>query len=470
MEFELQLGKRGELGRRSPADGTRRLLVLGDFAGRGSRGDAAAREPLATRTLVRIPQGGDGIDAAIKALSPALALASSIAGPAGALEISALEDFHPDTLFRRLSIFRDPPRAAAPAGAVAVGEGDADDVARLLGKRPAAGPSPISAASTVDDLIGKIIAGHVGSAPADAPLDAVALGRIMRAVLHDPGFQALEARWRALELLVSRAEEAVEISVLDVTRAELTEGLAGASDGSPSPLARRVLTPPGGRAFAALIGDFAFGPGADDVALLAHLGLLAAAVRTPFIAGAAPALVGCQALAGANDPARWEALAPDDARRWLSLRRSPAAKRIGLALPRFLARAPYGAKTTAIGAFAFEEIEGRPAPESLCWATGAFLCALALARGDDADDAEEIADLPFLSFRSEGDVEMYPSAEVFWGQRAADAALSRGLVPLLSARDRNTVRLVRLQSIADPPRALAGAAAASDDEGDGDGE
>src|SRR5262249_22088199 len=152
----------------------------------------------------------------------------------------------------------------------------------------------------------------------------------------------------------------------------------------------------------------------------------------------------------------WEAPAADEARRWQALRRGPAAAWIALALPRFLARAPYGAKTGAIEAFAFEEIEGRPAPEALCWASGAFLCALALARGEEADDGGALDALPFFPFRSEGEVEMVPSAEVFWGQRAADAALARGLVPLLSARDRNAVRLVRLQSIADPPGALRG--------------
>jgi type VI secretion system protein ImpC len=456
------------------------LLVLGDFAGRGSRGDAAAREPLATRTLVRVRQGGDGdgIDGAIAALAPVLGLPASIAGAAGALEISALEDFHPDALFRRLSIFRDPPRALAPAGTVAVGEGDADDVARLLGKRPAAAlAAPASASSTIDDLIGKIVAGHVASAPADAPLDAVALGRIMRAVLQEPAFQALEASWRALELVVSRADEEVEIAVLDVTRAELVADLlpGGAGAGDPavdlerSALVRRVLSPPGGRAFAALIGDFAFGPGAEDCALLVRLGALAAAARAPFVAGAAPALVGCRSLAGASDPARWEALAPDDARRWQALRRGPGAAWLGLALPRFLARAPYGAKTTTIDSFAFEEIDGRPTPTALCWASSAYLCALALARGDDADDSQdsyEIDDLPFFSFRSEGDVEMYPTAEVFWGQRAVDGALVRGLMPMLGARDRNVVRLVRVQSIADPPSALGGAVAGQADDAD----
>ncbi|HLK88285.1 MAG TPA: type VI secretion system contractile sheath large subunit [Polyangia bacterium] len=465
MDFELQFGKRGGPGRRNPGDGARRILVLGDFAGRAARGEVPAREPLASRPLVRAPQEGAGVDAALEALAPALALPPSIAGATPTLELHALEDFHPDALFRRLAVFRDPPRAAvAPAAApAAAGKNDADDIERLLGKRPAA--AAVSATSAVDDLIRPIIAGHVASAPPDAPLDAVALGRIMRALLHQPAFQALEARWRALELLVSRADEAVEIIVLDVTRAELlADLLPGGADAASDPtldgsaLARRVLSPPGGRPFAALIGDFAFGPGAEDAALLGRLGALAAAAGAPFVAGAAPALLGRPSLAGADDAAGWEALAPDDARRWQALRRGPAAPWVGLALPRFLARAPYGAKTAAIDSFAFEEIEGRPAPETLCWASGAFLCALALARGEEAGDAEDIDDLPYFTFRgADGDVEMYPSTEVFWSQRAAEAALGRGLMPLLSARDRNVARLVRLQSIADPPRALAGA-------------
>ena len=193
--------------------------------------------------------------------------------------------------------------------------------------------------------------------------------------------------------------------MLDVTRAELLADLlpGGAGAGGDatldgSALASHVLSPPGGRAFAALIGDFAFGPGAEDAALLARLGALAAAARAPFIASAAPTLVGCRSLAGASDPAGWEALASEDARRWQALRRAPAAAWIGLALPRFLARAPYGAKTTAIDAFPFEEIEGRPVPEALCWASSAFLCALAFTGGEEADASDEIDDLPFFTF------------------------------------------------------------------------
>ncbi len=213
------------------------------------------------------------------------------------------------------------------------------------------------------------------------------------------------------------------------------------------------------------MGDFTFGPGADDCALLARLGALAAAARAPFIAGGAPALVGCSTLAGAGDPARWEALAPEDARRWQALRRGARAAWIGLVLPRFLARAPYGAKTGGAPSTPSPSRSSpssptvrAPCPSSSAgptppsWRAGAG--SAGAATPTTTRWRSEIDDLPFFSFRSQGDVEMYPIAEAFWGQRAADAALSRGLMPVLSARDRNVVRLVRLQSIADPPRAL----------------
>jgi len=470
MDLEFRIGKKGDRRARKSDEGARRIVVLGDFGGRQARGQVEAGDALAARPLVRVRQ--EDFDAAMAAVAPRLKLA----GVAKPLEIAALEDLHPDALFRRLSLFSNPPRAPAPVGAVSVGEADADDVARLLGRKPSASASALAAEAgqgptAAEAFIGQLVAAHTTPAPPpEAPLDGGALGGMLRAILRDPVFQELEARWRGLELLASRADEEVEVWLLDVSRDELDADLL--DDGTPDAiedtgLGQRLLSPPGRRPFSLLVCDELFAPGAEDLGLLGRLGRLAAGLGAPLIAGAAPALAGCRTLAGAVDPARWSALAGPDAERWQALRRTVQAAWIGLALPRFLARAPYGAKAGGgkIEAFPFEEIEGRPQPEALCWANGAFLCALTLVREDGSGGEEEIEDLPFFSFRSEGDVEMYPIAEVFWGQRAADAALARGLTPLLCARDRNVVRVVRLQSITDPPSALGDGA-----EGEGEGE
>ena len=60
------------------------------------------------------------------------------------------------------------------------------------------------------------------------------------------------------------------------------------------------------------------------------------------------------------------------------------------------------------------------------------------------------------TYEEDGQAKLKPCAEVCLGERAAEAILGRGLMPLQSYRDRNAVRVTRFQSIADPPTALAG--------------
>ena len=49
-----------------------------------------------------------------------------------------------------------------------------------------------------------------------------------------------------------------------------------------------------------------------------------------------------------------------------------------------------------------------------------------------------------------------PCAEVVLSDRAAEIILDGGLMPVLSLRDQDVVRLARFQSIADPLAPLAG--------------
>jgi type VI secretion system protein ImpC len=463
--MELDFGFPG--GRRTGPDGEQaalRVLLLGDFSARGGIGAAA---PASRRPLVRLEVGG--IDQALAAVGPQLSLPAT--QPPSLLAPRRLEDFHPDELFRALPMFAglaevrrrllDPATFADTAAALERKAAPAEDVGstleRLLGApRPApAAPDP----GDVSRFISAIVAPHVTPdiAARQRPLVAAvdeALCQHMRGLLQDRAFRRLEALWRAAHRLVGSidSEEDIGVFLLDVARPELA--------GEGAALARRLGDgAPDGRRWSLLVLDESFGPGDDDVALLAALAAMAAEVGAPLVAAASPALLGLRSLLDSPDPAGWPALGAEDAARWQALRQSPDAASLGLVMPRLLARLPYGAKTDPVESFPFDELGSARSHEAYLWANPAFGCAelvvAAFAAGRQPGEVLELADLPAHVYKEGGESRMQAPAEVYLADRAARALLDRGLMPLLSARDRNVVRLGRLQSVADPPGPLA---------------
>lgn len=456
----MRFGKRGRGADANGREaGARRLLVLADVSGRSSRGIAEASAQVAARPAVRIKQ--EDFDEAVRAIAPRLSLAGQVVGDVDPLVFTTLEDFHPDSLCRQLG----PRLAAAPPGAAAPGptsgrrEDEAATLSRLLGRSSSPAPAATStlaarssALSAVEELAARAIAAQGGPASqAGASLDPGGAAQVLRGVLHDPAFQALEANWRGLELLASRLDEDTELFLLDITRQEL-----GALAADQHALAARLSCAPGGKPWTALVGAFSFGPDAEDVALLTRLAAFGASAGAPFVAAGAPALLGLTSWTGAGDAGAWPGLVGDEAARWADLRRDPSARWLALATPRFLARAPYGAKSGGgpIDAFPFEEMPGRPDAAGLLWSNPAFLCAVLLMSDGDVESAGEVPDLPFVSYRVDGESEMYPSAEVFLSERAATALITRGLTPLVCARDRNSVRVPAFASLAEPSAPL----------------
>ncbi len=88
---------------RADAQGPMRILVLGDFSARAHRG-ARAHPDLAHRKPAWIDV--DNFDRVMARMAPHLELAQD-GGSGVALELSALDDFHPDLLYRRVPLFHE---------------------------------------------------------------------------------------------------------------------------------------------------------------------------------------------------------------------------------------------------------------------------------------------------------------------------------------------------------------------------
>src|SRR5207244_7572537 len=86
----------------------------------------------------------------------------------------------------------------------------------------------------------------------------------MRALLHHPAFQALEAAWRGLFFLVRRlpTDAKLKLYLLDVSKAELAADLGAADDLSASGvyklLVEQTVKTPGAPPWALVVGHYTF--------------------------------------------------------------------------------------------------------------------------------------------------------------------------------------------------------------------
>jgi type VI secretion system protein ImpC len=436
-----------ELLRPSP-DTPFHILVVGDFTG----GASAARKA--------IPIDRDTFDAVLGALAPSIELA--IGSAPVAVEFRELEDFHPDRVFERLAPFQalralrarlsDPATFAAAAAEMApasekqssgappselAGLSGADVLSLMMGEAPARETS--RPCSDFEQMLRDIVAPYAQPRPDPRQPELVAqtdraITGLMRGVLHDSRFRALESNWRALRFLVHRLEtgEDLKVAILDMPHEEMVSeaGLANL---------RRALA---GEARAVIAALYYFSP--EDEAALARLASLARSGRAPMIAGLAPDVVGLTGV-------------------FADLRRSPDARWIGFALPRFLLRLPYGRETSEIESFDFEEMPEVVEHERYLWGHPAAACAYLLgesflrhgwAMRPGANDT--IDGLPLHVYKEDGESHLKPCAEVLLTEEAAIFLLERGFMPLVWFKDSDRVRVLRFQSVAEPLAPLAG--------------
>ncbi|HEY1217606.1 MAG: type VI secretion system contractile sheath large subunit [Bryobacteraceae bacterium] len=426
------------------ADTPFRMLILGDFSGRGFRGE---RAPIGGRRPVAVDS--DNLDQALSSLSPSVQL------PQGTLRFRGLDDFHPDRIYQHAAVFgrlenlrnqpapvpaapRENPQPAAPAVQQS-GRSLLESMMEREDEEPAS--RVVEEPDAMAEFIKRAVETHLAARQDPrqkewaARVDAAA-GEQMRAILHHPHFQSLEAAWRALAMLVDRLQPDTDLKIY-VFDATLEELMADA------PALERCL---GGSSapWSLIVGNFVFGQTDDDASNLAWLGRLAASLGAPFLGEAVPP----------SD------LSPGP--QWQQFVRSPEARWIGLALPRFLLRLPYGKDTTPAEELDFEEMP-ESAHADYLWGNPAFFCACVLGLAFRSDGWQmrpalhrEIGSLPQHIYRADGESVAKPCAEVLMTDTDAEFILSSGFMPLASMKDRDSVLLVRLQSIAVPPARLSG--------------
>ncbi len=445
-----------------------RMLIVADLSG------DAPRPPLSERQPLRIDV--DNAERVFARLAPSLSI-ETLPGDRHRLSFASLEDFHPDALIARIPLLGGLRELAAGAAPGSTGAGAASatapaspspgatgsDFDRLIGRAPAPSPAP-AARTLVEDWI-RGIAGQ--GAPAATPPDAGrasaaqgTLALLLRQVLRDPAFRALEATWRGVQRLVADlgGEPAVEIGVLDLRADELLEDIVAHRESLGDTVCGRCLKAAAQTPWSVIVLGGGVRADATGLVTLSALGAIAHAFGASVLAGTS--------LQDAHTP---HGAAPAPVMAWtttdaLSVRRTSAAAHVALAAGRVLARLPYGRRADPIESFAFEEIDDPADPAQYLWGNASLHLARLAARaslgsdgGIDLDSQGEIDDLPAFSHRDAHDEpRLRPVVETALSDEAADRWLAAGLMPVIAHASRAMARLPRWQSFADPPTPLQG--------------
>ncbi|RKP49402.1 type VI secretion system contractile sheath large subunit [Trinickia fusca] len=305
-------------------------------------------------------------------------------------------------------------------------------------------------------------------------------------ILHCAEFQKVEQAWRGLHYLVSNTEsdEQLKIRVMNVPKADLHKTLKKykGSAWDQSPMFKKLYEEEygqfGGQPYGALVADYYFDNSGPDVDLLTQIARICAAAHTPFISGASPAALLMDSWRELANPRDITKLfqTPEHAA-WRSLRESEDSRYIGLALPRFLARAPYGANSNPVDEFAFEEDVAGGDANRYAWANAAYAMAVNINRSfkeygwcsriRGVESGGAVEGLPVHVFPTDdGGVDTQCPTEIAISDRREAELSKNGFLPLVHIKNSGKAAFVGAQSFHKPaefddPEATANAALAA---------
>jgi type VI secretion system protein ImpC len=289
-------------------------------------------------------------------------------------------------------------------------------------------------------------------------------------ILHHADFQQLESAWRGLHYLVNNTEtdEMLKIRVMNVSKKDLHKTLRKfkGTAWDQSPIFKKVYEEEfgqfGGEPYGSLVADFHFDHSPPDIELLSEMAKIAAAAHAPLITGAKPTLFQMDSWSELANPRDLSKIfsTPEYAS-WRSLRESEDSKYIGLAMPRFLGRLPYGSKTEPVEQFAFEEDTEGADSEKYSWVNAAYGMAVNINRSfkeygwcsriRGIESGGALTNLPSHTFATDdGGVDQKCPTEIAIGDRREAELARNGMMPLIHRKNSDLAAFIGAQSLHKP--------------------
>ncbi|WP_108817412.1 type VI secretion system contractile sheath domain-containing protein [Pseudovibrio sp. Alg231-02] len=458
------------------------LAVIGDFSGRANRMALYNADELAVLK-------GHNVDVDTAEDLPArfkINIELDLAGDEKVIrfEPNCIEDFHPDEIIDEFEIF-DELKALRSSlknpGTFSNAAATIDEWLENKGEKPVSQRNSRGSVIPVDkklsdfsalidrpveeheeaddftDLIGKIVSPHI--TPADNPqlddyLEIVetVMTTTLRKILQNADFQSLESVWRVIDMLSRRIETstALKITLYDISAEDFARDLSATNKLEETGLYRlfveNALQDEGVGTPSAIVGLYTFDMTPPHAELLGRMSKICAHAHAPFLTS----------LDRNNATRKFAELPKITEKTWQSLRAMPESNYIGLSLPRFMLRMPYGAKTDPIDAFNFEEFDEQVGLKAMLWGNPAALIGLVLAKDYETNGGGmkpgsilTLNEMPFHYVHDQyGDQVALPCTDRMISHRSVEPLMRQSWMPIVSMKGQPEVRIASLDGLA----------------------
>jgi type VI secretion system protein ImpC len=283
-------------------------------------------------------------------------------------------------------------------------------------------------------------------------------------VLHAKEFQKLEGTWRGLKYLLDQSEtsDKLKIKVLNVTKKELLRDLQRAPEFDQSAMFKKVYEEEygifGGAPFGALVGDYEFGRGPEDIELLEKVAQVASAAHAPFLTAAGPEMLNMDSFTAIDAPRDMAKIFDSsEYAKWKSFRQSEDSRYIGLCLPHVLMRLPYGKNGAQIDGFNYEEGVDGTDHDKYLWGNAAYALGARLTQAfaqygwcaaiRGVEGGGLVEGLPTHNFTTDsGDVALKCPTEAPITDRREKELADLGFIPLVHCKGTDYAAFFSVQS------------------------
>jgi type VI secretion system protein ImpC len=298
-----------------------------------------------------------------------------------------------------------------------------------------------------------------------AEIDAK-LSKQLDEILHHPGFQKLESAWRGLKFVIDRTDfrENIKCELLNCSKEDLQMDFEDAPEITKSGLYKLAYTAEygqfGGKPYGCIIANYDFGPGPQDIQLLQSCAQVATMAHAPFLAAAGPQFFGDKDwLKLPNLKDLKSIFEGPQYTKWQSFRESEDARYVGLTMPRFLLRLPYGETTVPVKSFNYSESSAGK-HEAYVWGNSSFALATRIADSFakfrwcpniiGPQSGGTVENLPLHQYQAMGEIQTKIPTEVLISERREFELSEEGFIALTFRKDSDNAAFFSANSCQKP--------------------